>query len=503
MNQSDDDEKGHQVQMMGDIYRSATQVYVWLGEEGNDSSFAMESIVAIHQSQHFNAAKTLALSDGSRISDRKYHLELSLDALLKDIDLNHVLSAVGHLTLREWWFRLWVVQEVALAKQVFLKSGKKMISWISFYNFALLCDWILKSKPRHPMANQFDQIRSQATMALVCSANIQNNHDMSLLYLLGVMSVIQKASDTRDRIYALLGMSSDLDRLGIEPEYYLPWVEVYINTAASLLRGYGLSILSYCVPWSGHVRDPRLPSWVPDWHVEIHRPLRGLDGSIFRYTAGGVPHTVLVTNSLGTSNILSIGGAFFDKISWLGGGVSEGKGFEDNRVQGAISVALRHFHEFYQGNLGKAQHPALPALADYEVEALWRTPIANQTQRVGAREPYRLAQSGDAVGYHSLLTGGMNSFSSEDTQVLDYCWSVWRKLPGRCLFATSCGYIGLGSRSIQPNDTVCVFQGADVPFILREKTNGRYELIGEAYIHGIMDGQFMKTNPEIRTFDVE
>jgi hypothetical protein len=31
-----------------------------------------------------------------------------------------------------------------------------------------------------------------------------------------------------------------------------------------------------------------------------------------------------------------------------------------------------------------------------------------------------------------------------------------------------------------------------MPFVLRSKDNGRYTMIGPAYIHGIMDGEIME-----------
>jgi hypothetical protein len=61
---------------------------------------------------------------------------------------------------------------------------------------------------------------------------------------------------------------------------------------------------------------------------------------------------------------------------------------------------------------------------------------------------------------------------------------------GRCLFQTSRGNLGLGPDQMQPDDVVVVIFGADVPFVLRPHEKG-YKLIGEAYVHGIMDGELM------------
>lgn len=55
--------------------------------------------------------------------------------------------------------------------------------------------------------------------------------------------------------------------------------------------------------------------------------------------------------------------------------------------------------------------------------------------------------------------------------------------------STKQGRIGLLPRGTLKGDLVAVFMGADVPFVLRATGADRYELIGECYIHGIMNGE--------------
>jgi hypothetical protein len=50
--------------------------------------------------------------------------------------------------------------------------------------------------------------------------------------------------------------------------------------------------------------------------------------------------------------------------------------------------------------------------------------------------------------------------------------------------------VGIGPPSTQENDVVCILFGCSVPCILRPHDDGAwYELIGEAYIYGKMDGE--------------
>jgi hypothetical protein len=72
----------------------------------------------------------------------------------------------------------------------------------------------------------------------------------------------------------------------------------------------------------------------------------------------------------------------------------------------------------------------------------------------------------------------------------------------RKAFMTSQGYIGLGPGYLAKGDVVCILFGGTVPFILRAQQSdyGGYRVVGEAYVHGIMDGEYMERNPETKDF---
>ena len=53
------------------------------------------------------------------------------------------------------------------------------------------------------------------------------------------------------------------------------------------------------------------------------------------------------------------------------------------------------------------------------------------------------------------------------------------------------GRIGCVPRSVIVGDTVCVLYGGRVPYVLRPVGDGKYILIGDCFIHGLMDGEAM------------
>ena len=92
ISQSDDEEKGFQVALMGDIYRNASRTWVWLGEESDDSDAAIDSI--------------LSFRDFSDFPEKGEDHEAPKNEIRH---LNHPevhWQAVFHLLERPWWRRI-------------------------------------------------------------------------------------------------------------------------------------------------------------------------------------------------------------------------------------------------------------------------------------------------------------------------------------------------------------------------------------------------------------
>lgn len=71
---------------------------------------------------------------------------------------------------------------------------------------------------------------------------------------------------------------------------------------------------------------------------------------------------------------------------------------------------------------------------------------------------------------------------------------------GRAFCVTKRGYVGMVPPGSEVGDMICILRGLNTPFVLREtKSTGkrrtkrdkkrRVQLVGEAYIHGMMDGE--------------
>jgi hypothetical protein len=74
------------------------------------------------------------------------------------------------------------------------------------------------------------------------------------------------ATDSKDKVYALLAIASNVDDICPQPDYNLSVKEVFTDVAKSIMRkSCNLDLLSEC----GSVSSVSgIPSWVPDWSID-------------------------------------------------------------------------------------------------------------------------------------------------------------------------------------------------------------------------------------------
>ena len=69
---------------------------------------------------------------------------------------------------------------------------------------------------------------------------------------------------------------------------------------------------------------------------------------------------------------------------------------------------------------------------------------------------------------------------------------------GRWFFRTHRGYVGIRPRNLSRNDHVVILKGGSLPFVVRQvgvcdlEQRPVYELLGEAYVHGLSDGEALQ-----------
>ncbi|EEU39600.1 uncharacterized protein NECHADRAFT_23734, partial [Fusarium vanettenii 77-13-4] len=141
INQNDNTEKAHQVQLMSKIYSQARLVVGWLGHEADESNLAMASL------SYVNRLSREIMDEDSKQSPPPYELRNDKDSYSEiyhdiiDPTGGKLGTACHTLVQRPWFCRLWIVQEVALAKELELRCGSSSISGEEFFRAIQICTW--------------------------------------------------------------------------------------------------------------------------------------------------------------------------------------------------------------------------------------------------------------------------------------------------------------------------------------------------------------------------
>jgi hypothetical protein len=64
-------------------------------------------------------------------------------------------------------------------------------------------------------------------------------------------------------------------------------------------------------------------------------------------------------------------------------------------------------------------------------------------------------------------------------------------------------YVGWAHPRSQKGDMICILEGCTVPVVLRVRVEGDFFLVGDGYVHGIMDGQEMERDGGVDWIEIK
>jgi hypothetical protein len=82
--------------------------------------------------------------------------------------------------------------------------------------------------------------------------------------------------------------------------------------------------------------------------------------------------------------------------------------------------------------------------------------------------------------------------SPDEAYIRPYTDAAVLRCRERSFFVTEKGHLGLGRSRTIAAIVVCVLRGSNAPFVLRRSKEASYSLIGEAFVHGIIDRSFVR-----------
>ncbi|KAE9366452.1 HET-domain-containing protein [Stipitochalara longipes BDJ] len=516
INQSDHAEKSFQVPMMGKIYHEARSVIIWLGEAGEDSD--------------------LALSFIPRVTDLS-----QFDQIIKNPSSTREWYALSRLMNRPWFSRRWVVQELAFAKEAKLLCGSGEVDWTLFADAATLFGqrqqeivklfW-LSPEYAHD-AEIFGEVQALGALRLINALNrlFRRSDDGQILEgLVSLETLVTslngfQTEDPRDCIYAVMQLAesvqdppgslqhpeqaADVYSSGIPIDYDSPFHIIARRFVASCIRSSN-SLDIICRPWApfpnyyySNFQTPLLSSWactMDDAVFEIRRDghytrrrgdsFVGNPGRPIYQASKGFPLIAFDTgrsSEPGANHFLGI--AQFPLTTILPGRAPR------MGVKGMVIGAIQFLGE-------RAMEGTIPsgwfAMANWQQrckpvpEAFYRTLVADRAADGGNpptwyKRAFEHALVGSGTGDVRLQRMITQSKSSVTTELLRRIQSViWN----RRFAITYEGITGLVPANTQTGDVIMVLYGASVPVVLRKVPNfsSSYWLVGECYMHGIMDG---------------
>ncbi|KAE8132729.1 heterokaryon incompatibility protein-domain-containing protein [Aspergillus pseudotamarii] len=187
------DEKSKQIPLMRTIYAQAERVIVWLGDATENGDKALEGIRCLAEEQ--DTTSTLETSE-------------TYDACLR-------------LLQRDWFSRIWVLQEVGVARCIYIMCGSVYISGHIF------CEGLSRLRLTSDLLSRVGPVAYLIKGALYRPEYELDSRGSIVIGELIGMYHHHNATKQHDKLYALLGLCADPMTDALEPNYNLPWKEVF------------------------------------------------------------------------------------------------------------------------------------------------------------------------------------------------------------------------------------------------------------------------------------
>lgn len=515
INQGNTEERGTQVNIMADIYREAVEVLVWLGEAKRSDTMAFWMIEFLGRYKekrkrepfdHYDFWRIKSLPSAFHDTLAESESQLTCHCCqapfpVKCVCLDSGLGALASLWKRSWFTRLWVVQEVTVSVGAVFHCGRHQVSMERLKGAAVVhTDWLLHNRD-HLRVSRVERTaveRARQVLEDCCHENI-------LLVKL-MHSAFLFASEPRDRIYAIRAITYEGFTGHLTPDYSIELPKLWQNVAIVVLQTLpgvmNASVLALAaVQSTPHLSG--LPSWVPNLeHLDgcCRRKIDTYQGEVIDFHAGGQSPGFEVIHDVTETQFLSICG----KKLWSIQSVLQDSQFpaspQEDRVSLCEVVSMHGLCQYVTSYL-------LPWY--YKCHSF--TCCNRDTDKVSRREFRILLRHGfrppdwtlpfdgelrSTLDKGSVIHNLQNGTQVEARQIyddlkvflrLDVC--SYRIDLTRIMARTAEGHLGWVPKRTRPGDRICLFAGAPFPFIIRDAGSGYYEIVGDAYIHGIMSGE--------------
>ena len=540
IDQEDDDEKELQVAKMAKIYRMAKSVQVWLGDATPSDRLAFSMIQCVAD---YLYNSNVALKNNQRSFAEHFKCWIAdYDAGDQDqmnrfgfLDVGDCFKATTFLSRKPWFHRLWVIQEIAVARKAYFRCGRLIIDLSELLAFARfnsswcgseLDDAVFRDDEHIESTRIFQRLQEVVRGTVRQDPRRENigrddgkTPAERLWELLPVITQLN-TSDQRDMIYATRELVAPGSIEYFPPRYSpgIPVAQLWRDVADFLIKAAGDPFIEsqailrppedspkryfsvFAV--SAMQRDSRIPqlsSWIPDLGAMNSRCVAKLVYYLREsgfYAAGGPGPRAFNFLRVEAYGVLRTIGHLLGQV--------------DNVLEGS-SCPLR--------NIGVRAE--VECLYDYFVTLVkWRKICASfmidnstvdlavplgtlllQGVRIDTNVPSdpRLDQFDSQRALRRMNIDDIDFPDAGRAQLLKDIEPFFRGLgksvaidhldTTRILARTSDRRVGWVPQHTKPGDLVALIRGAPFPFILRRADDEHYTIVGDAYIVGIMQGE--------------
>lgn len=517
INQDDNAERKARVRIMGEIYAAATFTVIWLGSDDEhirkafhwlerfsdvfDTLNVPESVDATAEQ-----ALTARMSADDHVEARAVLRKAFGDTSSQTTAFREIWTMLRH----PWFTRKWVIQESVKSQThgLLFLVGDVWMTWWKLGRWLMFLEWGYFAHLQFVGAYSWEledgEYEGNSHWVVLRRAHILISTSMkeARLFHLLAHTIMFKCTKPHDHIIALLGITSDSSAYKDLIDYNASAEDLYRRAICVCLS----DSRELRIAWSFHATipiDKRLSSsWIPN--------IQGLaSGSI----ASSFSHDLeRLSNASGgtqleataTGNTLRIRGRVIDSNQRLGTDMSDVAEFAPIHADARDSPESRKWvlgrvGSWYEESQTIAESAGIdkPGLRDaILIENFlehW-IPGSGGIASEGFFTFQQYLKTALAAEDEAAYLETLHNTPSEVREIIYVVESYLGRLFYRRIGCTQDRRIGWMPLVAEEGDQICVFDGMEYPYAIhpKEGSGGKYMLVGECYISGLMNGEAME-----------
>jgi hypothetical protein len=417
-----------------------------------------------------------------------------------DASLEGPMKALEALSIANnpWWARVWTVQEAALPPNNTLLWGPLTMPWETMRKATACWTRNFSSCLAERIQEQWRMKIMGDLMAMVVWLHIAQQRVDRPAFLINRWR-FREATDSRDKVYALMGLCSSGSMPCMENcNYDMSAVDVFCGLTSDLMRS-EKSLFPL-------IMDPRLelekatPS-IPRWAIDVSH-ISEWNTDWFHLYAwphynahGGRPLDLARVCRKREDNryMLEVKGVFVDTIERVG----QPSLFPQDGRDGQLQLRLEQLRawellarEHVKRGLPESSEP-YPG--GYTLRQAFGRLMLGDLLRDAEQNVEAPADEEDVESVYKFMDSGGRYWTYE---------TIKGSMTNQRFFITKIGLMGIGHMDTQPGEEVWAFHGGNFPFTVIPRgsdSEDDYDFGGRCYVQGIMNGEAFERGMNTRT----